>query len=59
MQKLLLLASFLFVACVSILAQTTITGTVTGEDGLPIPGAAVMVKGTTSGTVPIWMENTV
>ena len=51
MQKLLLLASFLFVACVSILAQTTITGTVTGEDGLPIPGAAVMVKGTTSGTV--------
>ena len=38
--------------CVSAIAQTkTVTGTVIGEDGLPIPGAAVMVKGTTSGTV--------
>ena len=52
MRKLLLLASFLVVAFISAMAQsTTITGTVTGEDGLPIPGAAVMVKGTTSGTV--------
>lgn len=33
-----------------ILAQTTITGVVTGsEDGAPIPGAAVLVKGTTVG----------
>ena len=34
------------------LAQTkTITGNVTGDDGLPIPGAAVVVKGTSTGTV--------
>lgn len=31
--------------------STTITGTITDNDGLPIPGAAVMVKGTTTGTV--------
>lgn len=37
----------------SLLAQTrTINGTVTGsEDGLPVPGASVSVKGTTIGTV--------
>lgn len=52
MRKLLFLMSFLVITCVSALAQNkTITGTVIGEDGLPIPGAAVMVKGTTTGTV--------
>lgn len=52
MRKFLLFASFMVVTCISALAQSlTITGTVTGEDGLPIPGAAVMVKGTTAGTV--------
>ena len=52
MQKFLFLLSFLVMVCVSAIAQTkTVTGTVIGEDGLPIPGAAVMVKGTTSGTV--------
>ncbi len=37
----------------SILAQAqTVTGTVTGsEDGMPIPGVSVFVKGTTVGTV--------
>lgn len=35
-----------------IFAQTTITGTVTGsEDGNPIPGATVLVKGTTIGVI--------
>lgn len=32
-------------------AQTkTVTGTVADEDGLPLPGVNVVVKGTTSGT---------
>lgn len=44
--------SFVIVGCLSLFAQSsTITGTVTDGDGLPIPGAAVMVKGTTTGTV--------
>ena len=54
MKKVLLALSFLFVFGLGhILAQTqTITGTVTGsEDGEPIPGVSVFVKGTNVGTV--------
>lgn len=53
MRKLLLLMSFMVALCVGLSAQTktTITGTVLGDDGLPIPGASVIVKGTTVGTV--------
>ncbi|MCQ2228352.1 MAG: TonB-dependent receptor [Bacteroidales bacterium] len=52
MRKLFLLMSFMVIGVVSMLAQTkTITGNVTGDDGLPIPGAAVVVKGTSTGTV--------
>jgi TonB-linked SusC/RagA family outer membrane protein len=54
MKKVLLALSFVMVFGLSaIVAQTrTITGTVTGsDDGLPIPGASVFVKGTTVGTV--------
>src|SRR5574344_81241 len=53
MRKLLLLMSFMVALCVGLSAQTktTITGTVIGDDGLPIPGASVIVKGTTVGTV--------
>ncbi|MDO4461735.1 MAG: TonB-dependent receptor [Bacteroidia bacterium] len=52
MRKLLLIVSILMLACGSLLAQSrTITGTVIGDDGLPIPGASVVVKGTTTGTV--------
>lgn len=51
MRKLLLIVSFLILACGSILAQSkTITGTVIGDDGLPVLGASVVVKGTTIGT---------
>jgi TonB-linked SusC/RagA family outer membrane protein len=54
MKKVLLALSFLMVIGLgSVLAQAqTITGTVTGsEDGMPIPGVSVFVKGTTVGTV--------
>ncbi|MCE4563431.1 TonB-dependent receptor [Maribellus sp. CM-23] len=33
------------------MAQKTVTGIVTGEDGIPLPGVTVIVKGTTNGTV--------
>src|SRR5680860_789297 len=32
------------------LAQSTVTGTVTDTDGIPLAGANVLVKGTTNGT---------
>ena len=52
MRRLLLLLSFVVIACVSALAQSkTITGKVTGDDGEPLPGAAVFLKGTSNGTV--------
>lgn len=46
----LMLVLFIFAGVQVVLAQTTITGVVTSsEDGQPIPGAAVQVKGTTIG----------
>jgi TonB-linked SusC/RagA family outer membrane protein len=51
MRKLLLtLTAFLLLAG-QLLAQKTITGTVTDEKGNPIPNASVLVKGTNTGTV--------
>ncbi|MCU4177742.1 SusC/RagA family TonB-linked outer membrane protein [Carboxylicivirga sp. N1Y90] len=49
----LILSLFVFVGMNALLAQTkTITGTITGsEDGEPIPGVSVVVKGTTIGTI--------
>ncbi len=49
----LLLALFVFTGFSALMAQTVaIKGTVTSaEDGLPIPSAAVTVKGTTVGTL--------
>ncbi len=51
MRKILLI----FVMCITLLgsamAQVSITGKVTGDDGLGIPGASVVQKGTTNGTV--------
>lgn len=53
MKKLLLLLMVLFFGMGNLLAQTKqITGKVTSaEDGVPIPGVSVSVKGTTTGTV--------
>jgi TonB-linked SusC/RagA family outer membrane protein len=49
----LILFLAVFASLSSLLAQTkTITGTVTGsDDGLPIPGVSIVVKGTTTGTI--------
>ena len=49
MRKLIL---FLFVFCtgISVLAQTTITGTVRAEDNSELPGVSVSVRGTALGT---------
>lgn len=50
-----LLFTFLLTMFVCLQAQAqeiTVTGTITGaEDGYPIPGATVIIKGTTTGTV--------
>lgn len=54
MKKVLTVLSFVMAFGVQVLmAQTvTITGTVTSsDDGMPIPGVSVFVKGTTTGTV--------
>ena len=52
MKKVLLLGLTLFLACAVAFAQgRKVSGIVTsGEDGMPIPGATVLVKGTTVGT---------
>lgn len=51
MKKLLMMFSLFLIAGAMVLAQTVqITGTVTSsEDGLPLPGVAVTIKGTTVG----------
>jgi iron complex outermembrane receptor protein len=47
----LLMALILFCSWQFVLAQKTITGTVTdAKDGSTIPGVNVVVKGTTAGT---------
>src|SRR5579863_6163116 len=54
MKKLLLVSLCFLMLCVTqVFAQNrTVTGTVTAkDDGLPIPGATVKVKGTTNATV--------
>ena len=47
--KNLLFVAVLFVAT-AVLGQTKITGTVVDETNQPLPGASVLVKGTTNGT---------
>ena len=50
MKQLLLMAFGLFLA-INLNAQRSVSGMVTGEDGDPLIGATVLVKGTTAGTV--------
>jgi hypothetical protein len=50
MKQVLLI--FLFLASASVFAQElTISGTITDENGNPLPGATVQIKGTTRGAV--------
>lgn len=51
MQKFLLIFGMCFALLGSAYAQKTVTGTVTGDDGLGIPGVSILEKGTTNGTV--------
>lgn len=51
MRKLLVFSLMLFASLSYAAAQKTVTGKVTGEDGAPLPGVTVVVKGTTTGTV--------
>ena len=48
-ESMLLFVLLLF--CTAAIAQTrvSVTGSVTGNDGLPLPGVSVVVKGTTRG----------
>ncbi len=49
--KLLLVGIFVISQLGAMAQQKTITGTVVGDDGAPIPGVAIIVKGTTTGSV--------
>jgi len=46
-----ILKIFLLIFCVSSYAQTTIQGKITDESGQPLPGANVIVLGTTTGAI--------
>ena len=51
MKKLSLLLFALLVSSATLLAQRTVSGTVTDDNGTPLIGANVLVKGTTVGTI--------
>lgn len=51
MRKLLILFALLFASVNYAMSQRTVTGRVTSEDGMVMPGVTVVVKGTTVGTV--------
>ncbi|MCO6488122.1 MAG: SusC/RagA family TonB-linked outer membrane protein [Phaeodactylibacter sp.] len=51
MKKLLLVLPIFLLAFTLAVGQRTISGTVSDEEGTPLIGASVLVKGTTSGTV--------
>ena len=50
-QKVLFLMLFGLALTPSVMAQRTVTGTVTGADGAGVPSASVVLKGTTNGTI--------
>lgn len=51
MKKIFALLIFLTVTLISLSAQKTITGVINDEEGIPLIGANVLVKGTTIGTI--------
>jgi len=51
MRKIILIFAMCFALLGSAYAQQTVTGTVTGDDGLGIPGVSVAKKGTSTGTI--------
>ena len=51
MRKILLIFTMFIALIGSAYAQQIVTGTVTGDDGLGIPGASIVQKGTTKGTI--------
>lgn len=51
MKKLITLLLFLTVSSQLFAQELTVTGTITDDTGLPLPGATVMIKGTTYGKV--------
>lgn len=51
MRKIILLVALCFALIGSVYAQHTVTGTVTDEEGLGIPGVSIIEEGTTNGTV--------
>ncbi|PSR53540.1 TonB-dependent receptor [Adhaeribacter arboris] len=51
MLRKLLVVYLLFLVQVSLAQQKIITGTIKDEQGNPLPGASIVVKGTTSGTI--------
>lgn len=53
MKKLMLLFAFFSILGMQVYAQKTVTGTVTDDAGDALPGASVLVKGTTVGTMTL------
>ena len=49
MKKLLLLTSAMMLVAFTALAQKTVTGVVSDDSGIPLPGASVVEKGTNNG----------
>ncbi|MFB9057370.1 SusC/RagA family TonB-linked outer membrane protein [Mariniflexile ostreae] len=43
--------SFIFMTLTGYAQNKNISGNVTGEDGIPLPGVSILVKGTTTGTM--------
>jgi len=51
MRKILFVFAMCFGLLSSAMAQQTVTGVVTGDDGLTLPGVSVVQKGTSNGTI--------
>src|SRR6185436_1451422 len=50
MRKLLLSALLFFAVIAVVQAQQAVKGKITDENGVPIPGASIVIKGTSVGT---------